>query len=68
MRKLFAPLALLTALAACGQKADLEPLPGESLPVAPYGVGARPSPEDLLELDPVRGRDRHQIGAGMAAW
>ena len=62
MRKLLVPLApfaLATMLAACGQKADLEPLPGESLPVAPYGAGARPGPEDLLELDPQAAPERN---------
>ena len=62
MRKLLVPLApfaLATMLAACGQKADLEPLPGETLPVAPYGAGARPGPEDLLELDPQAAPERN---------
>ncbi len=61
MRKIFAPtLALATALllTACGQKADLEPLPGHALPPTPYGAQARPNTEDLLELDPVAAPER----------
>ncbi|MHA6318034.1 hypothetical protein ACXYN8_10270 [Altererythrobacter sp. CAU 1778] len=44
-------LALGTAilLTACGSKQELEPKAGESLPVAPYGVDARPTAEQLLE-------------------
>jgi hypothetical protein len=50
----FAPVLLgALLLAACGQKADLEPLAGETLPPQPYGAKATPSPEDLLELDPL---------------
>lgn len=46
-------IALLSVcvLAGCGQKADLEPLPGQSLPVAPLGADVQPDSEDLLELD-----------------
>ena len=51
-----APLAL--ALAGCGQKADLEPLAGETLPPAPYGAGMHPKPEDLLRLDPQAAPER----------
>ncbi|WP_374409261.1 lipoprotein [Pelagerythrobacter sp.] len=56
------PLALLAfvaALAACGQRSDLEPLPGEALPPAPYGAGVQPSPEDLLALDPQAAPERN---------
>ena len=42
--------ALCLVLGACGQKADLEPLAGASLPPAPYGSAAQPSPEELLDL------------------
>ena len=41
----------LCLLAACGQTADLEPLAGHTLPVAPLGAGVQPNPEELLALD-----------------
>ena len=49
------PLILSTALllAACGQKADLEPLAGHTLPPAPYGATSQPDPAKLLALDPL---------------
>lgn len=46
------------ALAGCGQKADLEPLSGRTLPVAPYGSEMRPNPEDLLEPGPQAAPER----------
>lgn len=58
MRKTLPLLAIVALLAACGQRADLEPLPGEALPVAPYGAGAQPGPADLLELDPEAAPER----------
>ncbi|RIV78260.1 LPS translocon maturation chaperone LptM [Pelagerythrobacter aerophilus] len=58
MRRILAPLALAAALAGCGQKADLEPLPGQSLPPAPYGSEVRPTAEDLLALDPQAAPER----------
>ncbi len=61
MRKNLAPkmaLATVLLLAACGQKTDLEPLPGHQLPPTPYGAQARPNAEDLLELDPLAAPDR----------
>ena len=48
-RLAFAYLAA-SALAACGQKAGLEPAPGATLPPAPYGSATRPDTEDLLDL------------------
>ena len=47
MRRLLAPVVFI-ALAACGQRADLKPQNGQSLPVAPYGREDRPSGEALL--------------------
>ncbi len=47
MRRL-AQLALIAALAACGQKADLAPQAGKQLPPAPYGREERKSAEALL--------------------
>lgn len=46
-----AMLATLTLLAACGQKADLEPAAGKTLPVAPLGSDVQPEARDLLELE-----------------
>ena len=48
MRRLAVP-ALLIALAACGQRADLKPQTGQMLPVAPHGREDRPSAEALLK-------------------
>tara|TARA_B100000678_G_scaffold142506_1_gene118866 strand:+ start:187 stop:423 length:237 start_codon:yes stop_codon:yes gene_type:complete len=48
MRTALIPLALL-ALSACGQRAELEPPPGASLPPAPYGSAVKPNAEELLE-------------------
>ncbi|WP_374944180.1 hypothetical protein [Sphingomonas sp.] len=41
-------LVLATALAGCGSAAGLAPRAGESLPVAPRGARATPTPVDLL--------------------
>ena len=41
------PLALLAS--ACGNRAALEPKPGASLPVAPYGREPSLTAEELLE-------------------
>ncbi|MCT2558598.1 lipoprotein [Tsuneonella sp. YG55] len=57
MRKSVAIAAALL-LAACGQKADLEPLAGHDLPPTPYGAPAQPDSEDLLKLDPLAAPDR----------
>lgn len=37
------------ALAGCGNRAELKPAAAESLPVAPAGANATPSPGDLLK-------------------
>ena len=39
-------LALL--IGGCGSSVGLKPAPGESLPVAPYGATATPTPKELL--------------------
>ena len=44
-------VAATAALAACGQKAALEPPPGQTLPPAPYGSEVRPTADELLESD-----------------
>ena len=36
------------ALAGCGQRAPLEPAPGQPLPVKPLMASKTPTPEDLL--------------------
>ena len=48
--KLAVGAAVTLALAACGQRAPLEPRAGGSLPVAPYGAVTPPEAEQLLEL------------------
>ena len=50
--RLIAVSACLLALGACGQKTDLKPLAGKSLPVAPYGREDQPSAEALLDPTP----------------
>ena len=47
-------LALLVALAltACGAANRLQPAKGESLPVAPRGATATPTPQQLLTATP----------------
>jgi len=40
---------LLLPLAGCGSSVGLKPSPGQSLPVAPYGAAATPTPGDLLK-------------------
>ena len=54
---LAATIALL-ALTACGQKRDLEPGPGNTLPVAPYGADERPDSAELLELETLAAPER----------
>ena len=41
-------IALLLALAGCGAAKQLQPAEGASLPVAPYGAKATPTPAQLL--------------------
>ena len=41
-------LLLALALAACGNRVDLRPAGGESLPPAPVGRADRPTAEELL--------------------
>jgi hypothetical protein len=45
-------ILVLLVLAACGQKNDLVPKPGASLPVAPYGREVQPSANGLLDPPP----------------
>jgi hypothetical protein len=62
---LWAGLAL--GLAACGRIGDLEPAPGQSLPVKPKMASSTPTPEDLLtppsyarpeRIDEIQSRNR----------
>ncbi|UVI40516.1 hypothetical protein [Qipengyuania spongiae] len=50
MKRIGAGLTTLVMLAACGQKSELEPRTGASLPPAPYGAAVRPDAEALLDL------------------
>ena len=56
--KKIALLVLAAALASCGQKADLTPPPGTSLPPAPFGSEVQPSAAELLAVDPQAAPDR----------
>ncbi len=46
---LFVPLLAVAALipAGCGNRADLEPKAGQTLPVTPAGAPKQPTPEEL---------------------
>ena len=47
MKRLIVLLPLVP-LTACGSALTLKPAPGETLPVAPYGAVATPTPDQLL--------------------
>tara|TARA_B100001179_G_scaffold232159_1_gene224097 strand:+ start:967 stop:1212 length:246 start_codon:yes stop_codon:yes gene_type:complete len=53
MRPRLIPIActLALALAACGQRADLTPPPGATLPPAAYGNPVQPTAAELLKPD-----------------
>ena len=55
---LAAASAALAALSACGQKAELTPVAGQSLPPKPFGAEVQPDARDLLELDTQAAPDR----------
>ena len=57
MKKL-AALSLAILIAACGQKADLEPQAGQALPPAPHGAEAPPDSEELLKLPALAAPER----------
>lgn len=56
--RLITVLTLSAALCACGQKADLEPVAGQTLPPKPFGAETQPDAQDLLALDPQAAPDR----------
>ena len=58
MTRTIATIALGLLLAACGQRADLTPLPGQAVPSKPYGAEVQPDARDLLAEDPQAAPDR----------
>jgi hypothetical protein len=48
----------IAALGACGQRADLVPLAGQSLPPAPYGQETQPDSEELLVMETLAAPER----------
>ena len=50
----------LPVLAACAQRAPLEPAAGSSLPVAPYGAKSTPDAEALLAPPPQASPTRNE--------
>ena len=53
-----AALVLALGVSACGQRGDLTPPPGKSLPVAPYGREERPTADMLLTPPPQAAPER----------
>ena len=49
----------IVLLGACGQKADLEPLAGQTLPPPPYGATDPLDADQLLALDPQAAPERN---------
>jgi hypothetical protein len=45
-------IVMALGVAACGQTAQLKPLPGKSLPVKPLNARTTPTVSDLLSLPP----------------
>lgn len=58
MRLKVLSVALLLALPACGQRADLKPAAGKDLPQPPYGREDRPKAEALLKVTPQAAPER----------
>jgi predicted small lipoprotein YifL len=52
LHKLALGAALAAALAGCGRIGDLQPPPGQSLPVKPKMARTTPTPEELLTPPP----------------
>ena len=49
---------IAAALAACGNRVDLRPAAGQSLPVAPAGRDDRPTADELLVRSPQAAPER----------
>lgn len=49
--KIMLSSAAVLSLAACGQRSDLEPRAGTSLPQAPHGTTTAPDAAQLLQLE-----------------
>jgi hypothetical protein len=52
-------VGLAGALAGCGNRSDLRPAAGNSLPVAPYGREDRPTAAELLKPPPQAAPERN---------
>jgi hypothetical protein len=51
-------IAIVLALGGCGRVAELQPAPGEPLPVKPLMARTTPSPKDLLTIPTYAKPDR----------
>lgn len=51
-------LGAALVVAACGQRTDLRPAPGNALPPAPYGVEQPLTAAELLAIDPQASPER----------
>lgn len=51
-------VALALAMSACGQREDLEPAAGATLPPAAYGEETKPVAEELLEPETLAAPER----------
>lgn len=60
MTKLILPIALIALLAGCGAADRLKPADHQSLPVAPYGATATPTPKQLLTPSAQARPDRNE--------
>ena len=56
--KISLALGCALAIAACGQRAELEPRAGTALPQAPYGTTAAPDAAQLLDLETLAAPER----------
>lgn len=49
MKRIIVATGLALLIAGCGAREGLKPAVGETLPPAPYGTEAQPTPPDLLK-------------------